>query len=215
MRDDTLKEYARSLRRGWWVGVLTLVVTVAMGHVLTSRQQPLYRATSTLVVAPAPAIVEVNEVLRTVDALERRSVLATFAELVRSPGVRARAAEALGWDSGSVAAYRVSASVLPHANVLRISAEGPDAGGVAALSGAVAVAAAAEARRLYTPFAAEVLEQAQAPRRATLPDPRRNLAVAGILGLFLGLGLAFAYGRLAPFITRAAWPRPLQAHAAE
>lgn len=210
-----MNSYVRSMLRGWWVGVLALGVTLTLAHVLTQRQTPVYRATSTLVVAPDPAISEVAEVLRTVDALERRSVLATFAELVRSPRVKQAAAQELEWDPARASAYRISASVLPHANVLRVSVEGPDADGVAALSRAAASMAAAEGRRLYSPFAAELLAEASAPMRPTLPDPRRNLLVAGTLGLFLGLGLALAYGHVAPLVVRMIWPQPVQVHAAD
>ena len=210
-----MNAYLQPLRRGWWLVALTLVITVSAARVLTARQPRVYRATASLVVAPARSIPATTEVLRAVEALERRSVLATFAELSRSPGVQQAAARQLEWDEQRASRYLISSTVLPYANILRVSAEGPDAAGVAAVAEAVAVATGAEAQRLYSPFQVELLAGAKPPLHATLPDPRRNVVVAAVLGLIVGLGLAFAYARLVPVATALPSIRAVRAHAAD
>jgi uncharacterized protein involved in exopolysaccharide biosynthesis len=210
-----MNAYVQILRRGWWLVALTVVMALGAARVLTARQPRLYRATASIVVAPDPSIPEITEVLRTVEALERRSVLATFAELSRSPRVQAAASTQLEWDALRASQYAISATVLPYANILRVSAEGPDAADVAAIAEAVAVATGAEAQRLYPPFRVELLAQATPPQRATLPDPLRNFVVAGVLGLIGGMALAFGYGRLGLAVHTLPSLRPVPAHAAK
>jgi uncharacterized protein involved in exopolysaccharide biosynthesis len=211
-----MHRYTAPLVRGWWVAALTLIATVAFARYATERQPRVYRATAAVVAAPnSSEAASFTDVLRTVEVLERRSVLATFAELARSPGVNRTARSALGWNEESAPGYSVSATVLPHANVVRISAEGGDAAGVAQYAQAIADAAGAEASRLYPPFVVEVLSEAVEPRGPILPDPRRNIVVAGMIGLFAGLGLALLYGRFMPQLGRSAIPLRAEAHAAE
>jgi uncharacterized protein involved in exopolysaccharide biosynthesis len=202
------------LRRGWWVGVLVFCGTLVAAERLTSRQTPVYRATMKIVVGPDPRIAETQEILRTLEALERRTILATFAELAQSPDVRTRAAELMAVDESELGAFRVSAGIVPNTNVMRVATEGPTGPGVAGLADAIATAVGEEAQRLYAPFAVRPLTRATPPTRPALPDPRRNLLVAGVVGVFFGLGLAYLFGRALPPKSRAPVVESAPAHAA-
>lgn len=204
----------RSVRKGWWVGLCAVVVTPLAAAWFTARQQPVYRAAASAIVSPDPGLGESTDVLRATEALERRSILATFAEISMSPAVRRAAADRLEWEAAELADYRVASSVLPHANVVRVTTAGPDAERTAALAQAVVAAMAEEAHRLYRPFAVGVLSEATPPPAPTSPDRRRNFVVAMILGLFLGTVAAYAFGRAAPYLARFAEPKPSSAHAA-
>ncbi len=210
----TSPSHLEPLRRGWWVGVLTLAVALAACRFLTARQSPQYRSAVKVVVGPDPGLAETSEILRTLETLERRTVLATFAELSQSPQVREQAAIAMGVAVPDLRPYRLSAAIVPNTNVIRIVSEGPAPERAADLANAVASVFGAEAGRLYRPFAIESLTRASAAGRPFLPDPRRNLVVAGTLGLFLGLGLAYAFGRLAALRIVLPVEQPARAHAA-
>lgn len=213
MRVDT-RGLLQSLRRGWPIGLIAVVAVPAAAAFFTSRQQPVYRTATSVVVAPAPDMAEASDVLRAVEALERRSILATFVELSKSPAVQRRAAARLGWEDGELTPFRVSSSTLPHANVLRIVVEGPDPERAATLAGAVAAVMGEEAHGLYRPFSVRVLTEATPAAAPTMPDRRRNYLVALVLGLFLGGVGAYAFGRLAPMTERVNESRPRPAHAA-
>jgi uncharacterized protein involved in exopolysaccharide biosynthesis len=201
------------MARGWWAGVLVLVTTVVASSVLTSQQTPVFRSSAMVVTQPDPGLVETTEVLRSLEALERRTILATFSELAMSARVRGLAAERLDFAPETIRRYRITSSIVPNTNILRISAEGPDASGVALVAQAVAVVMGAEAQLLYRPFVVRPLSEAVVPRSPKLPDPRRNAIVAVVVGMFLGAGVAYAFGRLGR-VRRTVSAHALEAHAA-
>jgi arylsulfatase A-like enzyme len=154
----------RSRRRGPWIVLLALAAatvscTLARGH----RQ--LYSATTTAVVIPTPEVEGTADILRSLETLERRSVIATFARIPATAEALSGAARGLGRAPGDFRAYRVEASVLPETNILRIDVEGPDARTAAALANGLLAATREEIRSLYRIFTVRTLSRATAPRR--------------------------------------------------
>jgi capsular polysaccharide biosynthesis protein len=179
--------YVRALRRWWWLPALAAVIASGTAWILTSRQTPQYAATATAIVAPVVDLSESSELLRSLDTLERRTVVATFARLAGTREVRMAAAEHLGLANPDVRGHRISASVVSSTNLIRLRAEGPDAQVAAALANAAVQVTEAEVRRLYQIFSLHTLEAATPPVRPFHPDPQRNVGVGVVLGLFLGL----------------------------
>lgn len=177
----------RGLVRGWWIVLLALAVALAVAWWLTGRETPVYSAEAFLVVTPSSEVETNEELLDAIEALERRTVVATFARLPRAPATKLRAAERLGLEPREVRSYWVGGSVVPSTNVVRIEVQGPEAARAAELANAVAAATRREARRLYRIYSLREMAAAEPPRRPVRPDVRRNLAVAAVLGLFVGL----------------------------
>jgi uncharacterized protein involved in exopolysaccharide biosynthesis len=203
-----------TIRRGWWAGALVLVTTLAATSAFTSRQAPVYRSTGTIVVKPDPALLETVDVLRSLEVLERRTILATFAELAVSARVKAAAAGLADLGAVDAAQFRVASSIVPNTNVLRISVEGPEAQAVASLARHVGAVLATESQHLYTPFLLEPLSEAAPAPRASFPDPRRNFIVGIVAGLFLGVAATLMAARLGPRRAQAALNAPARAYAA-
>jgi uncharacterized protein involved in exopolysaccharide biosynthesis len=184
--------YGRALRRGWWIVLAAVAVALAAAAILTARQRPVYRAEALLVVTPSSEVREPDEVLDALETLERRTIVATLARVPAAPETRDAAAERLGVEPGELRAYRVGGSVVPNTNVVRVEVQGPDAERTAEVANAAAVVTRRHGRRLYRTYSMRELARAEPPRRPVRPDGRRNLAVAGILGLFVGLLAAAA-----------------------
>lgn len=180
----------RGLVRGWWIVLLALAVALAIAWWLTERETPVYSAEALLVVTPSSELDSNDELLDAIEALERRTVVATFARLPRAPETKHRAAERMGVEPREIRYYWVGASVVPSTNVIRIEVQGPDAERTAEVANAVSAATRREARRLYRIYSMREMASAEAPRRPVRPDLRRNLAVAAVLGLFAGLTVA-------------------------
>lgn len=179
-----------ALRRSWWVVLLALVFAVAAAAWMVSRETPQYAAEALLVVVPDRDLDDPSDVLRSLDALERRTILATLAELPGRAETERAAGGALGWDAAKLRRYWIGGSVVPRTNLLRIEVRGPEAEATARLATAAAHATRRDADRLYKVYSLRLLEEAEAPRRPIRPQPRRSLVVAGIVGLFLGLAAA-------------------------
>jgi uncharacterized protein involved in exopolysaccharide biosynthesis len=183
------------IRRSWWIALLGFVASLAAAAVATSRQRPVYRASAVVIVAPNSDVEGTSDILRSLETLDRRSVIATFARIPPTAEALAAAAQRLGPAQPELGGYNVAASVLPNTNVIRIDVEGPDGRTAADVANALAAVTKEEIRGLYRIFTLKVLAEARTPDRPARPDLGRNLVVAGILGLFLGVAASFAADR--------------------
>lgn len=182
----------REARRYWWLPLLLALVAMLVAWLVTARTPREYEATAAAAIAPAPEVVDQADLARSLEALDRRTIIATFARIAEARRTRDAAAARLGRPAPELARYRVSAQVVPSTNVLRVRVAGPDARMTAAVANAVSAATAAEARQLYRIFVIEPLDPAVPAPKPARPDAGRNLAVALVLGLGTGLALALA-----------------------
>ena len=149
-----------------------------------------------MVVTPTYAVDGGSDILRSLDTLERRSVIATFARIPPTAEARAAAAQRLSLGEKELAPYRVAASVLPSTNLIKIDVDGPDPKVAAELANAVGAATADRARELYRIFTLKPLAEARPTSQPIFPNPQRNYVVATVLGLLIGLVGALALGSL-------------------
>lgn len=188
--------YRRAFTRRWWVVLLAAALAVAAAAWATSRQRPVYRASTTMAVIPNSEVSGTEDVLRSLDTLERRTVVATFARIPSAAETRVDAARRMKVPDRDIRSYHIRASVLPNTNIIKVDVEGPDPRLVAAVANAVAATTRREARSMYRIYTMHTLEKAVPSRRPIHPTPGRNYLVAGILGLFLGIAAALLIERL-------------------
>lgn len=187
----SLPGLSRDLASRWWIVAVVVALCLSAAAFFTSRQPTVYRASTLLLVKPDSTVAEPVDQLRSLETLERRTILATFARLVDTDRLRKEANAELGRGKASDR-FRVESSIVPNTNLIRIMVTGPDPDGAAALANALARTTRSEARRTYPIFTMELVEPASAQHGPpAAPSPRRNYAVALVLGLFVGLGAAF------------------------
>lgn len=186
--------YLEGLRRWWWLAPLTSVVAGGLAFVVTARETPTYAATASAAVAPSADVHEPSDVLRSLETLERRTVVATFARMASTRETHQRAAEVMSLEPGELSGYSVNASVISSTNLIRVRVEGPDPDRAAALADATLVVLEEGARRLYHLFRIERVEAAAVPGRPIHPDPVRSVGVAVLLGLLIGGSIASVSG---------------------
>lgn len=184
-----------ALRRWWWVVLVLLGASLGLTVFLTARQVSIWESSALLAVAPSSEIREPSEIVRALETLERRTVVATFARIPSTPGMRDMIAEEMGVEGKDLRGYRIRGSVVPNTNILRIDAEGPDPERVAAAANAAARVTAREARSLYRVFSMRHLAAAVPARRPAYPEPQRNYLVGGAVGLVLGIAAALVLDR--------------------
>ena len=184
--------YLRALRRGSWLVLIVVLVAVAVAWWWTSRQSPTYQASTSLVVTPNTEVEDTTDLLRSLETLERRTVVATFARLPASSETAAGVAERLGVEAREIRYYWIGGAVVPNTNIVRIDVYGPDPERAADVANAAARVVRREARHLYQIYSMREMGRAEPPSRPVRPDARRNAVVAAILGLFLGVLAALA-----------------------
>ena len=188
--------------RQWWLVLLVCATSISGAAFFTAREPRIHQSSATMVVTPNSSVETTSELLRSLDTLERRTVIATFSRIPGTRESRALAAEQLGLEVGDLRAYRINASVLPYTNIIKIDVEGPDPTRVADVANAAAAVTGRRARQMYSIYKLQPLAEAPPSRRAVYPDPQRNYVVAGVFGLFLGVGLAFVADQQRPGPTK-------------
>jgi capsular polysaccharide biosynthesis protein len=189
-------DYGGALRRNWILAMAVLAIALAVTAVITARQTPRYESSAQLVVTTAASTTDPADVVRALETLERRTVVATFARIPSSDDARTAVANALKLDPKTARRFRTHGSVVPNTNIIRIDAEGPDPRVVASMANAAAELTARDAEALYRVYSLRFLERATPARTPVHPDRQRNFLVGGALGLFLGVVAALAAERM-------------------
>jgi capsular polysaccharide biosynthesis protein len=181
-----------ALARRWWLPMVMLAVGLVSAYVWTARQTSVYRASALLVVVPDGQLEGGGDILRSLDALERRTLLATFARLPSTNESRRAVAQVLQRQPEALAAFHVGAAVVPNTNLIRIDVDGPDPAVASQLANAAGELTAQHVRALYRIYTMRPIAAAQPPPCPLYPDPRRNYVVSAVLGLFVGMVAAVA-----------------------
>lgn len=176
-----------SVAQRWWIALLGVVVALAAAAYFTARQQSLYQASASMVVVPNTEIEEATDLIRSLETLERRTIVATFARIPLAPETRDQAARDLGIDTAILRDYQIASSVQPYTNIVRIDVTGPDRELVARLANAAARATRDAARSMYRIYSMKPLARALPAYRPISPDPLRNYLVAAAIGLVVGV----------------------------
>jgi len=185
------------LRNGWWMIVAAIILALLIAALLSRGQIPLYRTSTTLIVVPARETKDTSDILKSLETLERRTVVATFAKIPSALETRAAAAKSLSLGENALTDYRIEGSVVPNTNIIRIDVEGSDGNTVADVANAAAAVTNTQARALYRIYAMETLARALPQSRPIHPDGRRNYLVALVLGALAGCVAALSW----PYVT--------------
>ncbi|HSN67978.1 MAG TPA: Wzz/FepE/Etk N-terminal domain-containing protein [Thermoanaerobaculia bacterium] len=188
--------YWNAVRRGWWIVLASVAAALVVAAIAMAAMEPVYRAGTLVAVTPSASVTDAGDVLKSLETLERRTVIATFARVPGTPESREAVSLREGIDAKTLRAYRVSGSVLPSTNIIRISVEGPDPAVAAQFANALATQTAAQARSMYRIYTMRVLEAAAPDDDPIRPDRRRNYLVAVAAGLLVGLAAAFSVEHL-------------------
>ncbi len=186
-----LRAYARLMATRWLLILAALLVVVIATMALTFTQTPTYLTTTTFVVSPSASLKDVNSVLQGLDTLSRQNVDETYNNVVTSRAVVDAAAAELGLSPAELKRYKVTSDVAQNANILTISVEGPDPVRAAALANHVGAQSVRYVQGLYEAYDLKPLDAAVAPKDPVSPNKMANLLLSIIVGLGLGVALAF------------------------
>lgn len=196
----TIRQFLAIVRAQWLIVVIAVVVVLGAAGYVTYRQTPVYEAQSRLFLStdtdpnPDPGTVDPNTGRGGVYMLQK-SDLATYVEILNSPAVLDPLRTVLGLPPG--APVDVSAQVNETTNVVTITGRatsGQLAADIANKTGPVLASSAKEFSPLMRSAGQRVtsttVSPAGVPGTPLSPNPRRNLALAVLLGLGAGIGLA-------------------------
>jgi len=186
-----IKLYFRMLQKNWWLILLTAMAALTVSLAISYAAVPQYRAVARFIIVPSSSLTSGADVVRSLDTLDRRSVVATYAEVMNSSRILEGAADFLTLDVAVLLKdYTIQAVDLPDSSVLELTISGPDPVLAAQLANAIGFQSITFTRSLNLIYELNFLDTAVPPQLPFSPEPLRDGLVALILGTAMGAILA-------------------------
>jgi capsular exopolysaccharide synthesis family protein len=189
-----LRDYMRIARRRWRIIISCLIITMSAAAAVTAEMTPQYQSTSQIFVSSSSS--------SSSDAYQGNLFstqrVASYADLITGKELAQRVISSRHLDMTSdELSAKVTASTVPDTVLLNISVTDPDPETAQRLTQAYSQELSDLVAELETPpgkttpvLKATIVDSADLPASAVSPQPVRNLGLAAVLGLLLGIGIA-------------------------
>lgn len=196
--------YLRMIQRGWWLILISILVAVNVSLIYSFYfVTPMYEAKATFLVSPNLNNFErESDLVDSLEALDKRSIVATYGEVINSRQVFVQTLKKLGANPAEYDEYTASVTVLPDTNILQLMVQGPHPEAVAILTNSIGENAIASIHGLYQSYDIIILDYAEVPVESFKPKPLQDAALAFLLGAVVGFGLAILRDQLASSLDR-------------
>lgn len=180
------------LQRSWWLILISALLALNFSLIYSYYiAVPEYEAVARFIVSPNLQNTDSQDVLNSLEALgDSRSIIATYAEVLSSYQLTQSALQVLGENPNDFAYYTTSATLLPEANIIRYSVKGPNPEVAALLANGIGQYAIDYVRKLYIIYNIDFLDKAIPPDEPNQPRPLQDAALALMIGVVVGVGLA-------------------------
>jgi capsular polysaccharide biosynthesis protein len=168
----------RVARSRWKAIAITIAAALVIAAVIAAALPKRYRATAVGVVAPLTNTLTPSEAFHGVEALDRRSVVATVAALPSTSWSQHRD-------------YDVSAVVLPNTNLVRIDVDANSPEMAASVANTTLNELAVQTTSMFKYYGVTPVTRAVAPAVPASPHRTRILLAGLVIGLFLAAGVAY------------------------
>ncbi len=185
-----LRHYLRMLRAGWWLIALSTLAAFSVALAAAYQATPMYRASARLIVRPNIAAIDNNSLIDSIGTLDKRSIAATYAEVLGSNRLLNETATALQLDAKGLRDYVRTSVVLPDSNILEVAISGPNPDLVTRLANGIGQRGIELAKTLYQAYGLEFIDPAIIPTSPYSPQPLRDASLAVAFGLMIGAALA-------------------------
>ena len=186
-----IKYYLRALSRGWWLILLTMLVAMEVALVSDFLSTPIYQASARFAISPnITQLSDSSDILYSLDTLDKRSVVTTYAEFLNSDRIYNETLTSLNIDPATLSDYTRSTIVITNSNVLELTVSGQDPNITAVLANSIGEHAISVIQELYSAYNISLLDPAIASPAPVRPVPLRDAGLALALGLLAGSGLA-------------------------
>jgi len=196
-----LKDVLQAVRAGWWILVCSVLLAVAAAGFLTWRATPLYSSSTELFVSTS-ATTDTSTAYQ--GNLFSQQRVTSYAQLLTGEELAARVVDELALDlTPAEVAGKVSATALPETVILQVTVTDPSAQRAQDIATSLGRQFSQMVTELETPEGSDAstvkvttVETADLNETPVSPNATRNIALGGVLGLLVGLGLALLRSRL-------------------
>ena len=186
-----IRYYLKIIQRGWWLILATTLVAVNISLIYSYYVTiPMYEAVARFIVSPNLQNTDNRDMVNSIEALDKRSIISTYAEVLNSHQVINSTKSLLSQNPTDFDAYITAVTVLPDTNIIRLSVKGPNPEVAAMLANSIGQNAIDFVKNLYVIYNIDFLDKALIPTDPYQPRPAQSAGLAFIGGLILGVGLA-------------------------
>ena len=159
-----VKLYFRMLQRNWWLILLTAMVALTVSLTISYLATPQFSAVARFIIVPSSSLTSGADVVRSLDTLDRRSVVATYAEVMNSSRILENASNFLKLDAATILReYSIQSVDLPDSSVLELTVSGPNPQLAAQLANAIGFQSITFTRSLNLIYELNFLDTAVPP----------------------------------------------------
>lgn len=191
-----IRLYIQMLLRGWWMIVLTTLAALVASLGVSYLTTPQYRAIARFIVTPSSGLETGNDVVQSLNTLDRVSIMSTYAEVMNSNRIYDDTLTFLQLRPTDLKDYTHEAVTLPDSSVLELSVTGPDPETTAKLANTIGYQTVDFTRNLNQVFDVNFLDVAEPPIVPIKPKPLRDAGLALALGLVGGAVLVILNDQL-------------------
>jgi diguanylate cyclase (GGDEF)-like protein len=207
-----MRYYLRIIQRGWWLILISALAAVNFSLIYSYYiATPAYESVARFIVSPNFQNVESRDLVNSLVALDKRSIISTYAEVLNSQQVVDSTLQMLNLNPTEFQAYTTSVTVLPDANIIRFSVQGPNPEVAALLANSIGQYAIDYISRLYQVYNVEFLDKALPSDIPVRPRPAQDAGVALLIGAVVGVGLAIFRDQLSTSLSSVGERRALDA----
>jgi len=198
-----IKFYIRMIQRSWWMILISAIVAVNLSLIYSYYfVTPMYESIARFIISPNIKNIDSRDVVTSLEALDKRSIISTYAEVLNSSQVINGTMELLLAKPNQYTDYTTSVTVLPDANIIRFSVKGPDPQVAAMLANSIGQYAINYIKNLYVIYNIDFLDKALAAPEPYQPQPLQDAGLALLVGLVLGVGLAIFRDQLSSSLSK-------------
>lgn len=193
MEEISLKECLLILRKRLWLIILpTILFVVASGIISFFVLEPKYQTFTTLMVGNPRDYQSIDNRLEYNDLLLNQKLVPTYGELVKTRVVAERVIDKLNLDMDyNNFIKKANVNLVEDTEIIKLEIVDTDPELATKIANETAIVFMENVKEFMLVDNVQVIDRAQIPNKPISPRPKLNMAIAGVLGLMLGMFLVF------------------------
>lgn len=176
----------------WLIFILVILSIIVSGIVSYYVIVPEYETFITLMVGKPKDYQSLDNQLEYNDLLLNQRLVSTYGEIVKSRVVTDKVIENLGLDmSFADFGKKVSVSLVKDTEIIKLIVTDENPILAAKIANETAEVFMESVKDIMMVENIQIIDEAQVPKKPISPRPKLNMAIAGILGLMVGIFLSF------------------------
>ncbi len=193
MEEISLREYFLILRKRIWLIILLMILSITTsGLVSYFVLEPEYQTFTTLIVGKPKDYQNVDNKLEYNDLLLNQKLVSTYGELVKTRIVADEVIKNLNLDmSYKEFREKVNVNLVRDTEIIKLEVMDTNPVLAAEIANETAQVFMENVKDIMMVENVQVIDEAQVPDIPIKPRPNLNMAIAGVLGLMVGIFLVF------------------------